>query len=201
MKLYFAPNSRAVRIAWLLEELGLEYELQRFALGHPDMRSDAFRRVSPMGRVPVLEDGDVTLVESGAIVEYLLIRHGNGKFRPAEDSTEFPTYLQWLHYSEGMLMPPVNNYMVETFFLPPERRSEEHAGRAKRLLGRMLGGVEHALEGKEYLTGAFSGADVMTGSAILSIRQIGIDFSEAPNCNAYADRLAARPAYHKALAL
>lgn len=201
LKLYFAPKSRAVRAAWMLEELGLEYELISYALGDPAMRGPEFRAIHPMGRVPVLEDGDVRIMESGAILEYLITRHGDGRFRPAPDSANYPAYLQWLHYAEGMLMPPVNSYMVETFFLPPERQSEVHAKRAKKLLGHMLGAVEHALEGRDFLAGDFSAADIMTGSAVMSARTIGLDFSDLPSLRAYIERLEARPAYQKAAAL
>lgn len=201
MKLHFAANSRAVRVAWLLEELGLPYELVSYGLGAPEMRSAEFRKIHPMGRVPVLEDGDVTLFESGAIIEYIIARHGGGRLRPAEASPEFPTYLQWFHYSEGMIMPPVNSYMVETFFLPPERQSEEHAKRAQKLLGRMLIAVDQALEGRDYLTGEFSAADIMTGSAALTSKRAKVDVSAMPKLAAYMDRLSARPALQKAQAL
>ncbi|WP_299612826.1 glutathione S-transferase family protein [uncultured Tateyamaria sp.] len=202
LKLYFAPKSRAVRAAWLLEEMGLEYELVSYTLGDPAMRSADFRaHVHPMGRVPVLVDGDVQIMESGAILEYLLMRHGDGWFRPAPNSVDFPAYLQWLHYAEGMLMPPINSYMVETFFLPPERQSEVHAKRAQKLLGQMLGAVDAALEGRDYLAGDFSAADIMTGSAAISAKGIGVDLADMPNLSAYIDRLEARPAYQTAASL
>ena len=198
LTLHFAPNSRAVRAVWLLEELGLDYQLERYALGALEMRSPEFRKVHPMGRVPVLEDGDIRLFESGAIMEYLITRHGQGRLRPAEDSAHYPAYLQWLHYSEGMIMPPINSYMVETFFLPPERQSEVHAKRAKKLLGQMLVAVNDGLAGQEYLAGDFSAADIMTGSAVLSAQHIGVDLSEMRDLQAYCARLQARPAYQKA---
>ena len=201
LKLYFAPKSRALRVAWLLEEMGLEYELKSFDLGDPAMRAPEYRAIHPMGRVPALEDNDVTLLESGAIVEYLLTRHGDGRFRPGAANRDYPAYLQWLHYAEGMIMPPVNSYMVETFFLPPERQSEVHAKRAKKLLGQMLAAVEAALEGKDFLAGEFSAADIMTGSAAMSAKTIGVDLAAMPNLSAYLDRLAARPAYRRAVAL
>ena len=201
MKLHFAPNSRAMRVAWLLEELELPYELISYGLGAPEMRSAEFRTLHPMARVPVLEDGDVTLFESGAILEYILARHGNGRLRPDTTSPDFPAYLQWFHYSEGMIMPPINNYMVETFFLPPERQSEVHAKRARKLLGQMLVAVDQALEGREYLAGEFSAADIMTGSAALSSKRADIDLSEMPHLATYMERLLARPALKKAMSL
>ncbi len=201
MKLYFAPDSRAVRIAWLLEELGLEYELERFKLGDRAMREETYRKVHPIGRVPALEDGDVHLFESGAIVEYLLARHGNGQLRPATDSADFPDYLQWLHYCEGMIMPQINVIMVETVFLPPERMSETHVKRARKLLDQMLSAVDAHLANRTFLAGAFSAADVMTGHAVISAARLGADMSALPNLPPYIARLESRAAYQRAKAL
>lgn len=201
MKLHFAPKSRALRIVWLLEELGLEYDLARYGLGAAEMRSDDFRKLHPMARVPVLEDGETVLFESGAIVEYVLEKYGDGRLRPAPSSPDYPAYLQWLHYAEGMLMPPVNNYMVETVFLPPERQSEVHAKRAQKLLGYMLAAVDQAVEGKDYLAGAFSGADIMTGSAAMISQRVNIDLDAMPHLKAYINRLQARDGFQKAMAI
>ena len=90
MKLYFAPNSRAVRIAWLLEELGLDYEIEKYTVGDRALRTPEYYKIHPMGRIPVLEDGDVRIYESGAIVQYLLARYGDGKLAPAIEDPKFP---------------------------------------------------------------------------------------------------------------
>ncbi len=201
LKLHFAPQSRAVRIVWLLEELGLPYTLERYSLTGPELRSPEYRAINPMGRVPVLEDGDVRLNESGAIVEYVLARHAPGQLRPPTEASTFPEYLQWLHYAEGMLMPPVNSYMVETVFLPPERRSDEHVRRAQKLMGRMLAPLDAALAGRDYLIGEFSAADIMTGSAAISASQLGVDTSGLPALQGYVERLSRRPAYQKATSI
>ena len=201
MKLYFAPNSRAVRVAWLLEELGLDYELERFQLGDKAMREASYRAVHPMSRVPALQDGEVTLFESGAIVQYLLARHGNGKLQPVVDSPDFPQFLQWLHYAEGMIMPPINTIVVETILMPPERRTELNVTRATKLLNQMLTAVDAHMEGRDYLAGDFSAADVMTGHACYVSGGLGADHSDKPNLAAYVERLKARPAFQKALAL
>jgi glutathione S-transferase len=201
MKIYHAPNSRSVRAVWLFEELELPYELEIHALGDPKMRSAEYRAVHPMGRVPAVVDGDVTIFESGAIVEYILARHGAGRLRPDVASPSFPDYLQWLHYAEGMLMPPVNIIVVETLFLPEERRNQTNVDRARKLLGRMLDAVEQGLEGKEYLAGEFSGADIMTGHACIVSERLGGDISDKPNVEAYINRLQARPALQKAWAV
>ena len=201
MKLYFAPNTRAVRTAWLLNELGLDYEIVRFELGSKDMRAPEFTSKNPNGRVPVLEDGDTLINESTAIAQYLVARYGEGRLAPDVSSPDFPVYLQWLHYGEGMIMGAMNNYVVESIFLPPERRSEEHANRALRLLGRMLIAVDAHMAGRDYLAGDFSAADTITGHACYMCNHFKVDLSEMPNVTAYIQRLTDRPAFQKALAL
>ena len=198
MKIFYAPHTRAVRIVWLCNELGLSYEIERFMLGDPAMRAPGYLTVHPMGRVPTLRDGDVTIFESGAIVQYLLAKYGDGRLAPAADSPDYPAYLQWLHYAEGMIMPHVNIIVVETVLLPPERRNQTNVERSTRQLTRMLGAVEGALEGRDYLAGDFSGADIMTGHACIVASRLGADLSDKPNARAYIDRLGARPALQSA---
>lgn len=201
MKLYHCPGSRSVRIVWLFEEMGLDYDLEVMPLGDPQMRTPEYLAIHPGGRVPALIDGDVTLFESGAIVEYTLARYGEGRMIPPTTSADFPAYLQWLHYAEGMMMPQVNIIVVETKFLPPERRNDTNVARATKLLTRMLGAVDQRMEGREYLAGEFSGADIMTGHACLAAKRLGADLSGFPHVQTYAERLEGRPALQKALSL
>lgn len=200
LKLHFAPNSRAGRIVWLLEELELPYELNRMDFSPKDLKSDEHRARHPLGRVPVLEDGDVTLFESGAIVEYVLERHKNGGLKPAVDAPTFPAYLQWFHYCEGMVMPPVNTIVVQTLLLPPERRDETALGQAQRLLSKALAPVDEALAGKDYLIGDFSAADIMLGHACFMSNRLGCVTDEMPNLKGYVERISERPAFQKAMA-
>ena len=198
LKLHFAPNSRAVRSLWLLEELGLEYELNRMDFHPKDLKSDAHRARHPLGRIPVLEDGDITLWESGAIAEYILERHKNGGLKPSSDAPNYPIYLQWFHYCEGMVMPPINTIVVQTILLPPERRDETALGQAQRLLARAVQPVEDDMVGKDYLAGEFTAADTMLGHAIMMSQRMGIVTEDHPNLTAYIERLKARPALQKA---
>ena len=201
MKLYFAPNSRAVRIAWLLEELGLEYELEKYTVGDRALRTPEYYKIHPMGRIPVLEDGETRIYESGAIVQYLLARHGNGKFVPEADDPSFAEYLQWLHYAEGSIMGQVNILVVETILLPPEKRNDVNVNRALKLLRVALGNVDKRLQDREYLTGSFSGADIMTGHACFGAINAGAEIEEYKQLKAYIDRLLERPALKKARSL
>ncbi len=200
MKLFHAPNSRSMRIVWLLEELDLEYELIAFKLGDKAMREPPYLELNPMGRVPTLQDGHVTIFESGAIVEYVLARHGGGRMVPERDAPEFADYLQWLHYAEGMIMPQVNIIIVETLFLSEEKRNPVNLARAQKLLNKSLQAVETGLEGRDYLAGEFSGAEFMTGHACVVADRLGADLSELPNVKAYVERLKDRPALQKAMA-
>lgn len=201
LRLHFAPNSRAGRIVWLLGELGLPYEINKMAFHPKDLKSDEHRARHPLGRIPVLEDGDVSIYESGAIVDYVLERHKNDGLKPAVDDPRFPEYLQWFHYCEGMIMPPINTIVVQTILLPPERRDETVLGQAQRLLAKALQPVEEALEGRDYLIGDFSGADIMLGHACFMSNRVGCVSDEMTNMKGYVERIAARPAFDKAINL
>ena len=199
LTLHFAPNSRAGRIVWLLEELELPYEINKMAFHPSDLKSDEHRSRHPLGRVPVLDDGDVRIYESGAIVEYVIERHKNGGLKPSVDSPLYPEYLQWFHYCEGMVMPPVNTIVVQTVLLPPERRDETALGQAQKLLSKALAPVDEALAGREYLIGDFSAADIMLGHACFMSNRLGCVSDEMANLKGYVERVAARPAFDKAI--
>ena len=98
LTLHFSSNSRAQRILWLLEELKLEYNLNKIKFHPSELKSDEHRKRHPLGRMPVLEDGDVSIYESGAIIDYVLEKHKNGGLKPSVDSPEYPYYLQRFHF-------------------------------------------------------------------------------------------------------
>ena len=196
MKLYYARESRAVRVAWVLEELGLEYDVHKFSLGDRSMREPAYLSLHPMGRVPTLEDGKIRLFESGAIVQYILEKYGNGQFVPRSKNSNFASYLQWFHYAEGMIMPPMNTLVVETILLPPERRIEINVKRASKLLNQMLRAVNENLSDKAYLVGPeLTAAEFMTGHAVIMSQRLGIDMKDKPYLIEYIKRLETRDAF------
>ena len=201
MKVHHIPNTRSVRVIWLLEELGLKYDVEKYELNPKSLRTEEYTKIHPMNRVPSLEDGDVTMFESGAIVQYLLARYGEGRLQPAVDSPMFPRYLQWLHYCEGMLMPQVNVIVIQTILLPEERRNPEALAQARKQLTRMMSAVETELAGQEHLAGEFSAADIMTGHACMVAERLGADVSDKPNVSAYNKRLSERPALVRARAV
>ena len=201
MKLYYAPYSRAVRVAWLLEELDLLYEFEKFTIGDRTLREPEFKKMHPLGRVPVLADGDVVLHESGAIIQYLLAKYSSGDLQSESTSPNFHHYLQWFHFAEGMIMPPLNTIVVETVLLPPERKNEVNVKRAEKILEQILMTIEERLRKVNYLAGEFSAADIMSGHAVIMVAHHGINLSEKPNCRHYIDRLMSRPKLKKAWSL
>lgn len=201
LKVHFAPNSRAGRIIWLMEELELEYEVNVMPFSKEGLKSDEHRARHALGRVPVLEDGEVMIFESGAIIEYVLTRHKEGGLKPKTDSPEFPYYLQWFHYCEGMVMPPMNQIVVQTILLPPERRDENVLKQAKNLLTKSLMMVNANLADKEYLIGDFSAADLMLGHACYMSNRMGCVIDEMQHIKDYVARISARPAFKKAIEL
>ena len=199
LTLHFAPNSRAGRIVWLLEELELEYDINKMAFNPKDLKSDEHRARHPLGRVPVLDDGDVRIYESGAIVEYVIERHKNGGLKPEVSDPLYPEYLQWFHYCEGMVMPPVNTIVVQTLLLPPDRRDETVLAQAQRLLAKALEPVDESLADRDYLIGAFSAADVMLGHACFMSNRLGCVSDEMANLKGYVERISERPAFKTAI--
>ena len=201
LKVHFAPNSRAGRIIWLLEELKLPYEVNRMDFHPKDLKSEEHRSRHPLGRIPVLDDGDVRIYESGAIVEYVLERHKNGNLKPDVSSNTYPNYLQWFHYCEGMVMPPINTIVVQTILLPEDRRDETVLNQAKKLLSKSLEPVNKELEGKEYLIGDFSAADIMLGHACFMSNRLGCVSDEMLNMKSYVDNINKRPAFQTAISM
>ncbi len=188
-------DSRSQRVLWLLEELELPYEIRPYArnattrLAPPELAA-----VHPLGKSPVLQDGDLTLIESGAIVDYLIRRHGAGKLQPDPAGSAFDRYQQWLHYAEGSAMLPL---MLKLYV---GRLGDAGAPLAPRIdseLANHLGFVDQSLQGRQWLVDdSFSGADVQmsfVGEAARGLR------ASYPAIDAWVKRFQQRPAYRRAL--
>ena len=190
-------NSRSQRILWLLEELELDYELkcyQRDAasnLAPPELEA-----VHPLGKSPVLSDGSTTVIESGAIIDYVLRRHGDGRLLPEPGSAAHEQYLQWLHYAEGSAMLPLMLRMY-TGRLPDGGAALQP--RINDELNRHLGYMNRALDGVDWFVGnTFSGADVQL-SFVAELAPLLHPEGVFPNLAAMRERFQARPAYQRAL--
>ena len=199
LKLHFCSNSRAERVLWLLEELKLKYELNKIKFHPSELKSEEHRSRHPLGRIPVLEDNNITIYESGAIIEYLIAKHSDGNLKPAVNEKKFSQYLQWFHYCEGMIMPPMNTIVVHTLILPEERRNQEVLRQAKNLLSKALNPVNVLLSDNEYLIDTFSGVDFMLGHALYMSNKLGCVNEEMDNIIRYIKLLNSRKAFVKAI--
>jgi glutathione S-transferase len=198
MKLYHSARSRSVRIYWLLEELGVPYELETIKFMPPPR---PFSQTTPTGKLPTLEDGEVTMFESGAIVEYVLDRHGNGRMAPAPGTPQRAAYLQWIHFAEATAFMPIGNIAFHTVFKRDADQIPDVIADYRKWAAAAFEVIERAVTGKDYLLGAeLSGADVMMGYTLLCAKWFGLLGDAYPNLTAYLARLESRPALQKALA-
>ena len=190
-------DSRSQRILWLLEELGLPYEIERYQrdartrLAPPELKA-----VSPLGKSPVITDDGKPVIESGAIIDYLIRRHGNGRLQPDPATPAYDEYVQWLHYAEGSAMLPLMLHLYVS------RLGEAGAPLMPRIeseLANHLGHLEPALQGREFLVGGeLTGADVQMSF----VGELAGPYNKRagfPAMDAWIRRLQARPAYRAAL--
>lgn len=189
--------SQSERIVWLCEELGLDYALVRYDREPSGMAPPAYRALHPMGIAPVVADGDVILAETGAIVEYIVARHGGSRLTIGPHAAEYPDYLFWLHFANGTMMPTEMIAMIVGMVAPDAGPSplDERSERAFAMIEARLGAAPHF--GGE----AFTLADIMMVFPLTTMRAFRkIDLAPFPNIRAYLQRIGARPAYQRAMA-
>ncbi len=198
IRLYHSPLMRSVRIYWLLEELGIPYQLETIEFGK--LQSPAYRRTHPMGKVPAIRDGDLTMFESGAILEYILERYGNGRLEAARGSADRGTFLQWIHFAEASAFPPIADVAAHSFFRPEADRIPAVVEDGKARATIILAMIEEWLANRQYLMGAeFTAADIMMGITMLGAKWYDLLTDAHPSSLAYVQRLEDRPALQKAL--
>lgn len=205
-------NSRSQRVLWLLEELGLPYEIKHYQRDPQTMLApESLRQVHPLGKSPVITDGELTVAESGAIIEYLVERHGNGHLVPPAGSPERLRFRYWMHFAEGSAMPPLLMKLVFTtierskmpFFVKPIAKTISRKVQGTLVdpnLKRQLDFMEAELGKSEWFAGReFSAADIQMSFPVeASVQRAGLDASR-PKLMAFLKRIHARPAYQRAL--
>lgn len=206
-------NSRSQRVLWLLEELGLPYEVKRYerdkktSLAPPELL-----QVHPLGKSPAIGDGDITVAETGAIVEYLLDKTTSHTLKPTPGTPEHRRYTYWLHFAEGTAMSPLLLTLIFNriktapmpFFAKPIARAiadKTLNGFVKPNIQRQLAYMEAELATRDWFAGhAFSAADVMMSFPLeIAATRAGLDAQRYPKLAAFLDRIHARPAYQRAL--
>jgi len=205
-------NSRSQRVLWLLEELGLEYEVRRYQRDAKTMLAPPeLRAVHPLGKSPVIEDGGQTLAESGAIVEYLAERYGDGRLVPAAGTPERMRYRYWMHFAEGTAQPPLLLKLlfdrIETapmpFFVRPIARTiaqRAKGGYVQPNIDRNLDFMEGELAARDWFAGPdFTAADVQMSFPVEAARARGGLDERHPRLMDFLARIHARPAYLRAV--
>ncbi|MEQ8963556.1 MAG: glutathione S-transferase family protein [Coleofasciculus sp. C2-GNP5-27] len=193
LKLYHNSMTRSLRVLWLLEELGLNYSLESVEFV-PPVEGKLFAQKTPTGRFPTLEDGEITIGESGAIIEYLIERYGEGRLAPPIGSPLRAKYLQWMHFPEGTINPYVNairRFAPVTPAIVTAMREE---------LDIAIALVDDELTYNTYIVGDdFTGADIMLAVSLLSVNSLGLLVENYTHIAAYFARLQSRPALVKAM--
>ncbi|MDE1173543.1 MAG: glutathione S-transferase family protein [Parvibaculaceae bacterium] len=197
IRLHHLNQSRSHRVLWLLEELDLPYEIAFYERDPVTRLAPAsLKAIHPLGKSPVITDGDVTVAESGAIIDYLIDSYGQGRLRPERGTGEYVDYLQWLHFAEGSAMLPL---MLGLYV---GRLGEAGGPLWPRIFDEMqnhLGYMNEALAQKPFIAGdSLTGADIQLSFVAQSARSANL-LTDYPHIVAYVDRLVARPAYIRAL--
>jgi glutathione S-transferase len=193
-------DSRSDRILWLLEELDLSYDIktyQRDALTR--LAPPELKEIHPLGKSPVITDGDRTIAESGAIIDYIVRRYGGGRLQPDPASPLYDEYVHWLHYAEGSATVPLLLLLYTTWMgggdvaEPLKRRIDEE-------IANHLGYLDRALAAREFIVGdALTGADIQLTFVAEMAKLLG-RLESYPNLTAYVARMHGRPAYRRAIA-
>ncbi|MEZ5461722.1 glutathione S-transferase family protein [Dokdonella sp.] len=205
-------NSRSQRVLWLLEELGLDYEIVRYQRDARTMLAPPeLRKVHPLGKSPVITENDLTIAESGAIVEYLVDRHGRGKLKPERGTAEQLRYTYWLHYAEGSAMPPLLMSLVfrriptqpMPFFVRPIAKGISDkvlTNFVEPQLRQHRDYLEGELKHREWFAGnEFTAADIQMSFPVEAFAARGGLGGEKSRLAEWLKRIQARPAYQRAL--
>ncbi len=190
-------DSRSQRILWLLEELGLPYEIKPYQRdAQTRLAPPELKKVHPLGKSPVITDGNRTIIESGAIIDYLIRRHGGGRLQPAPENPGYDEYVQWMHYAEGSAMLPL---MLNLYAMRLGDAAAPLMPRIESEIANHLSYIDSSLKGRQFLVGdTLTGADIQMSFVGEMAGMFG-KRAQYPNLDAWTKRLHERPAYKKAL--
>jgi len=196
---FHAPRTRSIRVLWMLEEMGLSYEVRQvdFPRHYAD---EEFMRMNPAGTIPVLKDGDVVIAESIAIIEYLAARHGPTALVPQPDEPSFPAYLQYLHFGEASLAGPMTVVAYSWLIGPEDHKDNPGVEAARKIFRSRLRAVKRRLEGHAYIVGeTFTAADISVVYALGFGQGLRAVEAYAPVVQDYLTRCQSREAFQRAL--
>ena len=198
LELYHCPDARSFRCLWLLEELGVPYRLHQLAFP-PRFKAPDYLQRHAIGTVPLLIDGDETLFESAAILQYLSTRNGPTSLAVAADEPGYASHLNWLHFGEASLTTHLSVMLRYAIFEPEPQRLPQVVEFYRGVVTERLQLLASALEGQDYLSAQrFTIADISVGYSLMLSRLLGFHKSWPRALQAYWDRLRARPAFKAA---
>jgi glutathione S-transferase len=201
LKIHHLGHSQSERIVWLCEELGLPYDLQHHTRDPVTRLSPpALKALHPLGAAPLIEDGDLLLAESAAIVEYVIVKHGGGRLKLGPDHPDYAAFLYWFHFSNGNLMPAMGRLMMVSRAKLPADHPVIVSVQGR--LDRVMALVEARLGEAPYFAGhEFTAADIMSVFSLTTMRLFQpMDLGHYPNVRTYLKRIGERPAYRRAMA-
>jgi glutathione S-transferase len=199
LTIYHSKQSRSMRVVWLCEELRLDYTLSHLAMFTPEMKTKDYLQIHPLGKVPAIDDDGFILWETHAIFEYLVGKHGDPELIPPRETKQGARASQWMAYGENPLTIIMGEVAAHGGPMPEEMRIPALVDRGKEIAPALVSVVERALGDEPYILGSqFSAADIMLAFGLNIGRYLGFVGPDTPRCDAYLDRLAARPAYQKA---
>lgn len=197
---YGSFPTRSLRVMWALEELGIDYEMRPVDL-RKRMEDPEFIAINPSGFLPAMRDGDVTMVDSIAILEYINARYGNGRLAPQPNEAAFPLYQQFLHLGESGLAAYLNIIVGSKFMAPENEKDNFGARMAERMFFNRLELVSRRLGGAPMMAGNdFTAADISVTYALGMAERLGLAGKFGPEIADYRARMAARPAFRRASA-
>jgi len=200
IKIIHGKRTRSARVIWLLEELGVPYELEPIEFKSEVLHAPEHLALHPLGLLPVVQTDGVTFFESGAIVEYLLEKYGQGRLAPTPGTPERALYLQWFHYGEASLATHVSNIVRQRFGAPAVKSADVLEDARVRFVEAATV-VDDALSDRPYICGdELSAADIMVSYGLVMSRITRELPAELGNIAAYLERLKQRPGYAKAWA-
>lgn len=199
MKLYYVPLTSSFRPRWLLEEIGMPHELVRLTLSPKDTKSPEYLKIHPLGQVPALVDGDITVIESAAICMYLAERDPARTLLPGDSLRERAAYYQWVSYAMDTLSPVIHPVYLRWFLTSPEEKSKVATDADFAAAERVFAPIAKTLEQGPFLIGShFTTADIVMGGVLQWAEAAGVLW-RSPVLRAYHERLRVRPAYERAL--
>ena len=185
---------------WAIEELGLDADIETRPFNRAALQEPEYLALNPLGKTPVFFDGDKRMVESTAIIQYLAEKHGRGKLARKPSDTDYSDYLQWLHFGEAGMGGYVNILIGHTALLPEDQRIQAMKVWAEKETANCLSFLDSSLEGKDYLLGDFSIADISVGYLLYLLKITGNGGLLGDHTKAYFKRLVSRDAWKKASA-